>query len=363
MVYVLVAAVFVFLYGAKFSKPGEFNRDYMSKETTGSINGIFVVVVFMSHISQYMSLNGPTDRAWTDLKGYLGQLVVVTFLFYSGYGMMCSVFKKGTPYIKGLFKNRFLSLLLHFDIAILLYALVNLAIGREYTFKDFLIALTTWKGIGNETWYITAILSLYILMIISFLIFRKSKVLALCSMTALTVLLTFVFIKLGRPTYCYNTLILFPLGMWYAYFKNAIDKFVAKNNIMYFLVLCIVLGMYVTGQKYKALGLPIYWVWACAFMILIVLVSMKLKIGNTILESLGKHVFSIYILQRIPMSVFNRLGFANNNLNFFCMCFITTVFLSILFDKAMAKLDSVVFKPKEIKIEIKKKDITQNVSV
>lgn len=40
MIYVLAAALFVFLCGAKFVKSGEFNSDYMSKDTTGAINGI-----------------------------------------------------------------------------------------------------------------------------------------------------------------------------------------------------------------------------------------------------------------------------------------------------------------------------------
>lgn len=45
MIYVLAAALFVFLCGAKFVKSGEFNSDYMSKDTTGAINGIFVLLV------------------------------------------------------------------------------------------------------------------------------------------------------------------------------------------------------------------------------------------------------------------------------------------------------------------------------
>ena len=91
MIYVLAAALFVFLCGAKFVKSGEFNSDYMSKDTTGAINGIFVLLVFMCHISGYMKLGGSSDTIWLDLKSWLGQLVVVTFLFYSGYGMMCSI--------------------------------------------------------------------------------------------------------------------------------------------------------------------------------------------------------------------------------------------------------------------------------
>lgn len=54
MVYILIAVLFVFFCGAKFVKSDEFNSDYMSKDTTGAINGIFVLLVFMCHISGYM---------------------------------------------------------------------------------------------------------------------------------------------------------------------------------------------------------------------------------------------------------------------------------------------------------------------
>ena len=162
MIYVLAAALFVFLCGAKFVKSGEFNSDYMSKDTTGAINGIFVLLVFMCHISGYMKLGGSSDTIWLDLKSWLGQLVVVTFLFYSGYGMMCSIMKKGTPYVKGIFRRRFLSLFAHFDIAVLLFLLMNLALGIKTKTRTTLLAFTTWESIGNSNWYITAVLCLYL---------------------------------------------------------------------------------------------------------------------------------------------------------------------------------------------------------
>ena len=175
MVYILIAVLFVFFCGAKFVKSDEFNSDYMSKDTTGAINGIFVLLVFMCHISGYMQLGSPSDKIWLDLKSWLGQLVVVTFLFYSGYGMMCSIIKKGTPYVKGIFRRRFLSLFAHFDIAVFLFLLMNLALGIKTKTKTVLLAFTTWESIGNSNWYITAVLCLYLILIVSFLIFRKHR--------------------------------------------------------------------------------------------------------------------------------------------------------------------------------------------
>lgn len=248
MIYVLAAALFVFLCGAKFVKSGEFNSDYMSKDTTGAINGIFVLLVFMCHISGYMKLGGSSDTIWLDLKSWLGQLVVVTFLFYSGYGMMCSIMKKGTPYVKGIFRRRFLSLFAHFDIAVLLFLLMNLALGIKTKTRTTLLAFTTWESIGNSNWYITAVLCLYLILIVSFLIFRKHRLPGLIAMTVLTCGLAFALIKVGKPAWYYNTLILFPLGMWYAYLKKYIDKFVMKNNYIYMLCITVAVAAFVVGH-------------------------------------------------------------------------------------------------------------------
>lgn len=254
MVYILIAVLFVFFCGAKFVKSDEFNSDYMSKDTTGAINGIFVLLVFMCHISGYMQLGSPSDKIWLDLKSWLGQLVVVTFLFYSGYGMMCSIIKKGTPYVKGIFRRRFLSLFAHFDIAVFLFLLMNLALGIKTKTKTVLLAFTTWESIGNSNWYITAVLCLYLILIVSFLIFRKHRLPGLITMTVLTVGLAFLLIKVGKPAWYYNTLILFPLGMWYAYLKKYIDKFLMKNNYIYMLCVTAAVAAFAVGHKYRSLG-------------------------------------------------------------------------------------------------------------
>lgn len=83
--------------------------------------------------------------------------------------------------------------------------------------------------------------------------------------------------------------------------------------------------------------------WACAFAGLLVLLTMKIKPGNSVLTFLGNHVFSIYILQRIPMMVLSRLGFAAKPLQFLALSFACTVVIALLFDKITGKLDPYLF--------------------
>ena len=164
MFYILMIGLFIVIAEAKFAPAGKFNTDYLSKESTTAINGIFVFLVFLCHAIGYVTVDPSIDVQWTTMHSYMGQLVVVPFLFFSGYGIMCSIKAKGTTYVKGMFKKRFLPLLLHFDIAVFLYFLLNLIfIKRSYSLKDTLLAFLTWTSIGNSNWYIGAMLLLYII--------------------------------------------------------------------------------------------------------------------------------------------------------------------------------------------------------
>ena len=56
-------------------------NDYMSRENTTSVNGLFILLVFLNHIQSYVTLPEGFHR----LTLAFGQLMVATFLFYSGY--------------------------------------------------------------------------------------------------------------------------------------------------------------------------------------------------------------------------------------------------------------------------------------
>lgn len=59
-------------------------NDYLSKEQTTAINGIFVGLIFLSHFAQYIEYeNG--DFIFRTVHNKLRQLIVVPFLFLALY--------------------------------------------------------------------------------------------------------------------------------------------------------------------------------------------------------------------------------------------------------------------------------------
>lgn len=309
------------------------------------MKGIFVFMVFLSHFTQYYQMNTVFDNPYKLIKNNSGQLVVVMFLFYSGYGIYESLKKKGSGYIRTFPKNRCLKTLLHLDIAVIIYLIFDLIIGQKVTAVNFLLSLVAWKGIGNSNWFMFAIIVQYLLVFIAFTVFSKKRVPALLLVTALSVVYIIVMMQV-KESWWYNTALCLPLGMWFSYFKDGIQKFVMKNNITYILSGVIVAGIFAVSFL-KRKEFVFYEIWTLAFALLVVLLTMKVKFGNKALEWLGNHVFSVYILQRIPMIIFKDVpAVFSSRYIYFVLCFAITVVLSELFDRAMAVIDKKLFAPK-----------------
>lgn len=351
MVFFLLILLLLMFVEAKVAPEGAFETDYMSKDKTSAIKGIFVILIVFSHFSQYVTLGGSYDAPYLSLKAHLNQMVVAMFWFYSGYGIMESVTKKGFAYVKTIPTRRFLTVLLNFDLAILLFLIVGAFLGNTYSLSTILWSLIGWKSVGNSNWYIFATLVLYLLTFLSFLLLkwrqtRPAHYAAVMLLTVLTIVFVYVQMKMGRPGYCYNTLILFPLGCWYSLLRNKVETIIMRNDLVYALAGLLVLAAYAVSFRYRfSKGIEAYTVWAVAFTLLVVLITMKITFYNAFLTWFGNHVFSVYILQRIPMMILSHLGLAQNHKYvFLIVSFIGTIVLAMLFDWLTGKLHEKLYR-------------------
>ena len=214
--------LFLVLFGIKYAKPKTFFEDNMSPDKTSSMNGLFVMIVFFSHMKSYFVDMNVYDGAFYSLPIIFTQLIVVSFLFYSGYGMMESTKKKGFSYIRSIPQKRFPKLFIDFAIAIVLFIITNLCLGKTLDLKNTLLSFTGWTAIGNSNWYIFAILCFYIIMYLSFLICKnKSNIWAVTVTTILSIcfIIGISFVKQG---YWYNTFLCLPFGMWFSLYKEKV---------------------------------------------------------------------------------------------------------------------------------------------
>lgn len=339
---VIIVLLFLCAQGVKIAAPDEYLENYISPKTTTCIKGFFVLMVFLSHFRGYVTLT-PSDDIAVAIVSYLGQLMVAPFLFYSGYGIMESIKKKGLPYIKSIPIHRALKTLLHFDVAVLLFLIVRSILGVEYSLRHILLAFATWTSLGNSNWYITAIVTSYLISAVSSFVFKRNHYLAAASATILCVLFCYV-LSLSRPAYCYNTVLCYVLGIWYSLLHEKVEKLVMRKDILYCAAVALAFMAYhwLSGRIGKSTW--VYQLYAMFFVILLVGASMKISFQNAFLDFLGRHVFSIYILQRIPMMILNWKGiYKKDNVSFFLLSFILTCILALAFDTFMKKLDVLIF--------------------
>ena len=132
--------------------------DYMSIKMTNNVRGIFLCMVFLSHIWTYADFVHPyLDSPYQMFRKVTGQCIVAMFLFYSGYGIMESIKKKGEGYVKNIPVHRFLKVLLSFDCAVGLFLLYQFLAGSHYGIKKIFMLLIGWDSVGNSNWCFVAL--------------------------------------------------------------------------------------------------------------------------------------------------------------------------------------------------------------
>ena len=335
---ILLLVVIICLYKIKFAGK-DFFDDYISKDQTNAINGLFVVLVFLRHFKTYIEIDAG-DMIFGKVDTLLGQLIVVSFLFYSGYGIMVSINRNERGYITGFLFRRFFKVWYHFALAIVLFIIANIIIGQSYSIKDTVLAFTAWKSIGNSAWYVFAVLCLYMFVFVSFEMFGNHRYVSMIVIILLCAVYIVVLHMLDRHNYWYNTIFTFPAGMLYGMHRETAERIIQRSNAVYAIVL--IYGVMLLGFLFiHRSQLVVYELMALLFAIVLVVTTMKVKINNAALAFLGKYTFEIYILQRIPMLIFSKM--MGNKYLLLVVCFIVTVNMAIGFKAITTKTDQLIY--------------------
>ena len=118
----------------------DFNPNYTSKENTTNIKGIFILIIFYSHLVPYTKILLTKDFAMLNVRNWLDQLMVAPFLLYSGYGIYESIKAKKDKYIESLPKNRIFKTWFHMAFCVLLFLLLDIYLGIKYSPKVILLS-------------------------------------------------------------------------------------------------------------------------------------------------------------------------------------------------------------------------------
>ena len=337
MVIFLILLAGLIIYGIRFTR---FHDEYLSPDQCTAVRGVFAVIIFLSHARDYLELGNSAGNAlFTLFFHIIGQSMVSIYFFYSGYGVLVS-YQRKDDYARQFLLKRIIKTLVHFDLAVLLYILLNLCFGRIYSMKTYLLSMIGLASIGNSNWFIFVILALYGVTWISFVLMKilhiQKKEYVSYMVVILSGTLWFILHRLSFGGYWYNTLLCYPAGMLYGMYKEKIDESL-KNSRYYVFSMCAVIGMMVMCYVLRG-GNIVYSVYSLLFALAVVIITMKVKKQNDALLWIGKHSFSIYILQRIPMTLLKASG-VNNAVAFTAIAWICTAFMAYCFEKLLNYID------------------------
>lgn len=301
------------------------------------VNGVFVMLVFLRHFKEYI-VCGYYDRIFWIVDGLLDQLIVTTFLFYSGYGIFLSQ-KTKKDYLKK-FPRRIFKVWLKFAVAVCLFLFLNLFTGQMYSTSRILLSFTAWESVGNSNWYILAILVLYIFSYIGGLMTSQNGLTTTIFVTVGCCVYIVVLILCGKGSWYYNTIFCYPLGMLFGKYEQKIRTLLEKTGTYLMIVVCCSFAFvvsYLCAWKYHGMiWLAMVELRAIFFVLLVILTTSRIRIGNPVLNWLGKHTFEIYILQRLPMIALS--GIDMNQYIYYFMCVVITVLAAFLYHKLMEVL-------------------------
>ena len=317
-----------------------FFDDYMNLESTSSIKGIFVWMIILSHNKSYYKKN--YKYLYIKILNCLKQKIVSLFFFYSGYGIIESIKKKGIKYPDTLPKKSII-LFIKFQLILLIFILNNLFLGIKMNINKYLLSIIFKESIGNSNWFAYTIISFYFYSYLSFGLIKINNILFL-ELIIISLLcyfhgyFTYNFFY-PKNLYAVDNILCFLLGIYYSNLKNKIDNLIMKNDIIYFGFLFLLILFYDYNNKRNKYVLNIS-IHNALFSLIIIILSMKIKFNNEFLKFLNIHSYSIYLLQRIIMIIiYYKNLFQQNEFIRLIFLFISIFFISCLFDKYTIYID------------------------
>ena len=316
-------------------KPG-----YLARDTTATINGLFILLVMFSHFMTYLPDAGRFARLANIWMATKGELIVATFLFFSGYGIMEQIKRRGHTYVDTFPVRRIFFVWAKFVAAVTVFLVIGLLTRRAMTLSQVLLSYLGLSSIGNSSWYIFAILLMYIVTYFAFKICGQHTRAAFAVMLALSLVYSVVAFK-TLPDYYFETILCYFAGMVLSRYKSGFDVHVGRSWATYLsvaaLTAIVFVGTYLTCARTTGLvHYAMYEIAAIAFAMLFVLLTMKFRLHNPLLRYMGgSAMFSIYVLQRIPMMFGSQTVLLGHPELFFVFVAVVTVILGWLFDRVV----------------------------
>ncbi|WP_415277187.1 acyltransferase family protein [Clostridium perfringens] len=302
-------------------------KNYLSKDNTDCLKGIFAIFIVVHHCrAQMSSLNNTVVGMILTALGYLS---VAIFYFLSGYGLEKQYQVKGDDYIKKFPYNRIIPFYAICSCTILVYSIFKYLMGIPFSFQLFLQSFIFGKTIVSNGWYLQSIIFVYLLFYLDYRFFKERR---LSVMIIFLIIYCGVVLILTKNIIYFESIFTFILGIAWAQYKEEINKMM-NNKKIYILSFVVSVSLFCITLLIGNLRLfnsTIYifskMISAVIFVFCTVLMLMKINISNNITVWLGKIFCEIYIMQGIFLELFHsRVVYIKNEYMYLIIVIISTI--------------------------------------
>lgn len=331
--YAALLILFIIFVILSVKKRNSDDFDYLSKETTVSEKGIAAVIIVFHHISQMIEL-----PKYFVIMNYVGFIMVAIFFFISGYGLSYGLENK-ERYLNGFFKKRILSILIPYWIVNTISIIFNLINSKTFTPFEYIASYFGLNTITG-TWFVTAILIMYLAFWFSYKLYYDKKTSWNVSTIILLVIIVIycaVCYKIEENTSFTASISAFALGVvWNRLFNNRFVKYLKTNYVLKLCGLVILFCLIFAGRLFlsyvgfnsEILHIVLRNVVTVCFVLMLLAFTYRFKFKGKIITVLGKYSYEIYICHHLFKTMFSDL--TDNAYLFILLVLILTFVLSLI---------------------------------
>lgn len=333
----LIIFVVVFLLALLSLSINKNKNDILSLDTTLSIKGLLAIIIIFSHLSSYVTYGSSSEMIFSRIIQLIGQLMVAPFFFFSGYGIYEKIKINKKKYIDDFLRRRFLKVYIPFFLALILYIIYNFFTNQHYEITTIIVSFTGWESIGNSNWFMFATFAMYLSVVLFFQLDKDNISIAL---VFIGMFLYSVIVSKFKSDYFYNTVFCFPIGILFSYYKNKIISLVLDRKKMISVLLILTSVFLISYYLHK--NVWFYQLQSVSFVLIVALLTSVFSFDSSFFKFIGKHSFSIYILQRMAYDLIlllsKNLSITMSITIYFICSFLLTIFISVVFDKLVSKV-------------------------
>lgn len=304
----------------------EYNRNLyenpFSKQNSIALRGICAIEIMLGH------LGIATNSVFLYPNRKAGILIVGIFFALSGYGLMYSVDNK-KDYMNNFLLKRIPKIIIPACMAVLIMQILRSII--ELDSSGLTLLLENRNIFHMVNWYIweQAILYFVFFICITFGDIKKTHWFIL--FFSIIFIAVAFFIKINNPWY--GSTLCFWLGI---YFYINMDKFIKNITNIYACILVYgilvgvsILSFYALGEENFVGNVIGRNVASFTFVILIILLLCKFKIGNKMSFFLGKYSFEIFVFHQLVIDIMRP--YIENDILYSLFVILVTIMLAVLY--------------------------------